>query len=108
MNSNGAVTTSATVTNSSHFRTCSDSESDCSCPQELPKPLSQSNSLDEVKRDSPEVLFYKVAREEDSELFYFKSYLKDKQRVLGFDQEGNPMNTSQVQPDQLESWFSVF
>ena len=100
--------TSAIVTNSSHFRTCSDSESDCSCPQELPKPLSQSNSLDEVKKDNPEVLFYKVAREEDSELFYFKSYLKDKQRVLGFDQKGNPMNTSQVQPDQLESWFSVF
>ncbi|XP_027037314.1 uncharacterized protein LOC113665788 isoform X1 [Pocillopora damicornis] len=75
--------------------------------KELPKPPSQSDTLKEVKRDSPEVLFYKVAKEPGSELYYFKSYLKDKQRILGFDQEGNPMNTSQVQPKQQESLFSV-
>lgn len=75
--------------------------------KELPKPPSQSDTLKEVKRDSPEVLFYKVAKEPGSELYYFKSYLKDKQRILGFDLEGNPMNTSQVQPRQQESLFSV-
>ena len=107
MISNEAVTTLATVTNSSHFPSYSYSESDCSFQQELPKPPSQSDTLKEVKRDSPEVLFYKVAKEPGSELYYFKSYLKDKQRILGFDPEGNPMNTSQVQPKQQESLFSV-
>lgn len=53
------------------------------------------------------MLFYKVAKEPGSELYYFKSYLKDKQRILGFDQEGNPIKSSQVQPRQQESLFSV-
>ena len=97
----------ATVTNSWPFLSCSNTESDCSCPQDLPKPPSQYNNLEQVREDSPEVLFYKVAREPGSELFYFKSYLKDKQRILGFDQSGEPLNTSQVDSNGEESWFSV-
>jgi len=75
--------------------------------KKLPTPPSTYNTLDQVKKDHPEVLFYKIPREPGSELFYFKSYLTDKQRILGFDQHGNPLNTAQVQPDQLESQFSM-
>ena len=64
-------------------------------------------TLEQVKDSHPEVLFYKVPRQPGSDLFYFKSYLPDKQRILGFDQYGNPLNTAQVQPDQLESQFSM-
>ena len=53
------------------------------------------------------MLFYKVPREPGSELFYFKSYLTDKQRIVGFDQNGDPLNTAQVQPNQLESLFRM-
>ncbi|KAL9958669.1 hypothetical protein ACROYT_G035718 [Oculina patagonica] len=73
----------------------------------LDTPPSRYNTLKQVKDDHPEVLFYKVPREPGSELFYFKSYLTDKQRILGFDQNGNPLVTTQVQPDQLESQFSM-
>ncbi|KAJ7390146.1 hypothetical protein OS493_027185 [Desmophyllum pertusum] len=73
----------------------------------LATPPSSYNTLDQVKKDHPEALFYKVPREPGSELFYFKSYLTDKLRILGFNQNGDPMNTAQVQPDQLESQFSM-
>ncbi|PFX27455.1 uncharacterized protein LOC111327610 isoform X2 [Stylophora pistillata] len=73
----------------------------------LPKSPSQYNTFEEVRKDNPEVLFYKVAREPGSELFYFKSYLKDKQRILGFDTSGKPLNTSEVDLNREESWFSV-
>ena len=90
-----------------HFPSCSDSESDCSCPQEPPKPPSEYKILDEVKEDSPEILFYKTARVPGSELYYFTSFLKDKQRIIGFDPEGKQINTTEVQPDKRESWFSI-
>ena len=79
----------------------------CLLLQHLPTPPSAYNTLDQVKRDHSEVLFYKIPRERGSEYFYFKSYLKDKQRILGFDENGNPMNTTEVQPDHPESLFSL-
>ncbi|PFX27460.1 hypothetical protein AWC38_SpisGene7838 [Stylophora pistillata] len=82
-------------------------DNDTVIAKDLPKPPSQYNNLEQVREDSPEVLFYKVAREPGSELFYFKSYLKDKRRILGFDQSGEPLNTSQVDSNGEESWFSV-
>ncbi|XP_022787513.1 uncharacterized protein LOC111327566 [Stylophora pistillata] len=75
--------------------------------KDLPKPPSQYNTLREVKKERPEVLFYKVAREPGSNLFYFKSYLKDKQRILGFDTSGKALNTSEVDSNREESWFKV-
>lgn len=75
--------------------------------KKLPTPPSKYNTLEEVKELHPEVLFYKVPRQPGSELFYFKSYLTDKQRILGFDQHGDPLNTAHVQRNQLESLFSM-
>lgn len=75
--------------------------------KEPPKPPSEYKILDEVKEDSPEILFYKTARVPGSELYYFTSFLKDKQRIIGFDPEGKQINTTEVQPDKRESWFSI-
>ncbi|XP_027048807.1 uncharacterized protein LOC113676350 [Pocillopora damicornis] len=63
-------------------------------------------NLDKVKKLYPEILFKQVPRETGSSLFYFKSYLSDKRRILGFDSKGLPMNTGQVTPNSLESLFS--
>ncbi|CAH3149686.1 unnamed protein product [Pocillopora meandrina] len=65
-------------------------------------------NLDKVKKLYPEILFKKVPREAGSSLFYFKSYLSDKRRILGFNNKGLPMNTGQVTPNSLESLFSEF
>ena len=75
--------------------------------QELSRPPSSYNTLEEVKGEHPEVLFYKVPREVGSVYFYFKSYLKDKQRILGFDNYGNALDPTQVQPGQEESLFQM-
>ena len=37
-----------------------------------------------------------MAKEEGSELFFLKSYLDDKGRILGFDEKGHPINTNQM------------
>lgn len=75
--------------------------------KELSRPPSSYNTLEEVKGEHPEVLFYKVPREVGSVYFYFKSYLKDKQRILGFDDYGNALDPTQVQPGQEESLFQM-
>lgn len=75
--------------------------------KDLPTSPSKYRTLDEVRTSHPEVLFYRVPREPGSDLFYFKSYLKDKQRILGFDDCGNALNPAQVQPDHLQCLFSM-
>ena len=66
---------------------------------------SQYNNLEEVKRHHADALFYKVPRERGSTYFYFKSYLEDKQRILGFDENGHALKPTKVQPNHQESLF---
>ena len=60
-----------------------------------------------MKRLYPEILFRKVSRVGGSEIFYLKSYLSGKRRILGFDKKGLPLNTSQVRPDSDESFITI-
>ncbi|XP_058944632.2 uncharacterized protein [Pocillopora verrucosa] len=69
--------------------------------------LSSLNRLKQVKLLYPEILFRKVSREAGSEIFYLKSYLSGKRRILGFDKKGLPLNTSQVRPDSVESFITI-
>jgi len=75
--------------------------------KEISKPPSEYRTLEQVKTDHPEVLFYKTPREPGSEWFYFKSYLRDRQRILGFDKYGNALDPTQVHPHQEECLFSM-
>ncbi|XP_073231429.1 uncharacterized protein [Porites lutea] len=75
--------------------------------KELTRPPSSYDTLEEVRAEHPEALFYKVPREPGCVKFYFKSYLKDKQRILGFDDYGNALDPTQVQLGQKESLFQM-
>lgn len=70
-----------------------------------PTSPSKYNTLADVKNHHADALFYKVPRDRGSTYFYFKSYLKDKQRILGFDENGHALNPTKVQPNQQESLF---
>ena len=75
--------------------------------KELARPLSNYNKVAEVREQHPELLFYKVSREPGNVQFYLKSCLKDKQRILGFNNHGEALNPTQVQPNQKESLFKI-
>ena len=68
---------------------------------------SKYNTLADVEEHHSDVLFYKVPREKGSDYFYLKSFLADKQRILGFDKCGIALNTTQVQPNQEECLFTM-
>ena len=58
-----------------------------------------------IDKSHPEILFHKIMRAGGSNDFYFKSLLNGKQRIVGFDEMGMPMNTTGVMPRQLASLF---
>ena len=58
-----------------------------------------------IDKSHPEILFHKILRARGSNDFYFKSLLDGKQRIVGFDKTGMPMNTTDVMPLQLASLF---
>lgn len=68
---------------------------------------SKYNTLADVKQDHWGALFYKTPREKGSDYFYFKSFLTDKQRILGFDKYGKPLDPTQVQPNQEQCLFTM-
>lgn len=68
---------------------------------------SQYSTLADVERHHSDALFYKVPREKGSDYFYLKSLLADKQRILGFNEYGEALNPTQVQPNQEQCLFSM-
>lgn len=75
--------------------------------KKLSTPPSDYTNLQQVKNDHPEILFYKEHQEPGSEFFFFKSYLKDKRRILGFDTNGRALNPTLIEPTQKECLFSM-
>ena len=60
-----------------------------------------------IDKSHPKILFQKISRARGSDEFYFKSLLDGAQRIVGFDEKGNPMNTTGVRPRQLASLFEI-
>ena len=60
-----------------------------------------------IDKSHPEILFHKIKRAGGSDDFYFKSLLDGKQRIVGFDKTGMPMNTTGVTPLELASLFEI-
>ena len=58
-----------------------------------------------IDKSHPKILFHKILRATGSNQFYFKSLLDGAQRIVGFDEKGKPMNTTDVTPRQLASLF---
>ncbi|XP_067042529.1 hemicentin-1-like isoform X2 [Acropora muricata] len=73
----------------------------------VPTSPSQFNTLADVKQHHPDALFYKIPREKGSDYFYLKSFLADKQRILGFNEYGIALDPTQVQPNQEQSLFTM-
>ena len=72
-----------------------------------PTSPSQYNTLADVERHHSDALFYKVPREKGSDYFYLKSFLADKQRILGFNEYGEALNPTQVQPNHEQCLFTM-
>ena len=53
------------------------------------------------------ILFHKRWGKDGYGKFYLQSLLDDKQRIVGFDEKGKPMNTTGVRPRQLASLFEI-
>ena len=60
-----------------------------------------------IDKSHPEILFHKIPRARGSDEFYFKSLLDGARRIVGFDEKGKPMNTTDVTPRQLASLFEI-
>ena len=60
-----------------------------------------------IDKSHPKILFHKILRATGSNQFYFKSLLDGAQRIVGFDERGKPMNTTEVTPRQLASLFEI-
>ena len=60
-----------------------------------------------IDKSHPKILFHKKLRATGSNQFYFKSLLDGAQRIVGFDERGMPMNTTEVTPGQLASLFEI-
>ena len=60
-----------------------------------------------IDKSHPKILFHKIPRATGSKQFYFESLLDDKQRIVGFDERGIPMNTTKVTQGQLASLFEI-
>ena len=60
-----------------------------------------------IDKSHPEILFHKMPRAIGSDEFYFKSLLRDKERIVGFDEMGMPMNTTGVSPCHSASHFEI-
>lgn len=73
----------------------------------LPTSPSKYNTLADVKQHNSDALFYKIPRERGSDFFYFKSFLTDRQRILGFDKNGIALDPTQVQPNQEKCLFTM-
>ena len=60
-----------------------------------------------IDKSHPKILFQKKPRVPGSKQFYFESLLDDKQRIVGFDERGIPMNTTEVKSGQSASLFEI-
>ena len=60
-----------------------------------------------IDKSHPKILFHKIPRVTGSKQFYFKSLLDGAERIVGFDEEGMPMNTTKVTRGQLASLFEI-
>ena len=73
----------------------------------IPTSPSEYNSLADVEQHHSDALFYKVPREKGSDYFYLKSFLADKQRILGFNEYGIALDPTEVQPNQEQCLFTM-
>ena len=60
-----------------------------------------------IDKSHPKILFHKIPRATGSKQFYFKSLLDGAQRIVGFDERGIPMNTTEVESGQSASLFEI-
>ena len=60
-----------------------------------------------IDKSHPKILFHKIPRVTGSKQFYFKSLLDGTERIVGFDERGIPMNTTEVKSGQLASLFEI-
>ena len=60
-----------------------------------------------IDKSHPKILFHKKLRATGSNQFYFKSLLDGAKRIVGFDERGMPMNTTEVTRDHLASLFEI-
>ena len=60
-----------------------------------------------IDKSHPKILFHKIPRATGSKQFYFRSLLDGEERIVGFDEEGMPMNTTKVKRRQLASLFEI-
>ena len=65
-----------------------------------------------IDKSHREILFHKIPREPGSKWFYLKSLLNDDdddddddRRIVGFDEKGMPMNTTEVKKGEFASLF---
>ena len=77
--------------------------------------LKELNNSKKAKSSQSDILFYKIARKPGSPQFYLKSYLKSSlkdsigvDRIVGFDHDGVPIKTTDVQQGLLESLFKIY
>ncbi|XP_058940481.2 uncharacterized protein [Pocillopora verrucosa] len=77
--------------------------------------LGKLNNSKKAKSSQSDILFYKKARKPGSPQFYLKSYLKSSlkdsigvDRIVGFDHDGVPIKTTDVQQGLLESLFKIY
>ena len=75
--------------------------------QQAPKKLNAYNTLQDVVKTNPEMVFYQRLKSRQSDLNYFESYLSDKRRILGFDDAGKPLDPTKVDPVKSEAHFRV-
>ncbi|XP_067042535.1 uncharacterized protein [Acropora muricata] len=73
----------------------------------VPTSPSQFNTLADAEQHHSDALFYKIPREKGSDYFYLKSFLADKQRILGFNEYGIALNPTEVQPYQEQCLFTM-
>ena len=60
-----------------------------------------------IDKSHPKILFHKIPRATGSKQFYFESLLDGAQRIVGFDERGIPMNTTEVESGQSASLFEI-
>ena len=73
----------------------------------IPTSPRQYNNFADLEQHYSDALFYKVPREKGSDYFYLKSFLADKQRILGFNEYGIALNPTQVQPNHEQCLFTM-
>ena len=70
--------------------------------------LSQITEKDgSIDKSHPKILFHKKWWRPGSKCFYLKSLLDDKERFVGFDETGMPMNTTKVEKGESASLFEI-